>query len=324
MKQQTLSRAAHLAALSTEWLVLIVLLAVSIPPILIRHQSPTVVPALNLIDDSWILDTSYKAAHGIWLGRDVAFTLGPVYQWLSSAPSRWLGASTGAIYATWYTLPLAVIILATFFTAGMLLPATAAWRRALFVLLAVIFWSPPDMRVSLCLLAFAIFLRLADTVAAQAQPTFPLAPSRAPASAGLALAAAAICIVAFLVSADTGLYVVAALLLCLIATAIASGRTQRLAKFLIMASVCFALLALLTNAVLASPLDFRFWRSSLTIANGYRWFEPIPMVKHDKRLLLESLVLGIVVFGAAWRWRNSTGRWTRRPPFLLSEFDWHF
>jgi len=292
--------------------VLIVLLALYVPPILIRHQALTIVPSLNLIDDSWILDASYKAAQGIWLGRDVAFTLGPAYQWLSSAPTRWLGTSSGTIYATWYTLPLFVVILATFFTARLLLPATAAWRRALFVLLAVIFWSPPDVRVSLSLLAFAIFLRLTDAVAASISLGFALI--------GASVAAATICTTAFLVSADTGLYVLAAFLFCLMVTAIARGSAARLARFLLVTAVCLALLVLLTNAAMASPLDFRFWHTSLAIANGYRWFEPTPMVKHDKHLVLETLALGVVVFGAASRLRNSTGSWTRRPAFLLSGF----
>jgi hypothetical protein len=309
MNRPTLSRAALRAAQSTEWLLLVILLAVSIPPILIRHQSLTVVSALNLIDDSWVLDTSFKAANGIWFGRDVAFTYGPLYQWLSSAPSRWLGVSMGTVYATSYTLPFFVIILSTFFAARLLLPTAPAWRRALLVLLAVVFWSPPDLRVSLCLLAFAIFVRFTDTAAA---PVGAISPR--------AIAAAAICLLAFLLSADTGLYCVAALLLCAAFTAVITRRTRRLAKFLILAAAGFAPLMLLTNALMRSPWDFTFWRSSLAIAGGYRWFEPTTMAKLDKRLLLETLALGVAVFGAAWYWRKPAGIWTRRPAFLLSGF----
>ena len=46
---------------------------------------------VNLIDDSWILDASFKASRGVWFGRDVIFNYGPLFQWLSSAPARWLG-----------------------------------------------------------------------------------------------------------------------------------------------------------------------------------------------------------------------------------------
>ncbi len=307
MTRQTLHRVATVAAQSTEWLVLIFLLVAVIPPILVQHRSLTVVPTLNLIDGSWLLDTSYKAAGGIWFGRDVAFTYGPLFQWMSSAPSRWIGISTGAIYATWETLPLIVIILCTFLGARLLLPEAAAWRRALLVLLAVVFWAPPNLRVSVCLLAFLLFVRLTDQVAAVASAV--VLP---------AMAAAGICVVGFLISADTGLYSVAALLLCVAATAVAKGRTSRLAKFLLIAGVCFAALVLVTNAAMVSPLDFRFWRSSMAIAGAYRWFEPTAMTKEYKRVILESLVLGIAVFAVAWWRRRPRGRWTLRPAFLLA------
>ena len=309
MNRPTLSRAASQAALSTEWVVLIVLLIVAIPPILIRHASLPTVPSLNLIDDSWILDTSYKASGGIWLGRDVVFTLGPLYQWMSSAPAPWMGISTGSAYATWYTVPMLVIILSAFFTARLLLPTAAAWRRALLLLLAMVFWSPPDVRVSLVLLAFAVFIRLTNRAAVS---TVSLLAT--------AIVAGAICIAAFLVSADTGLYSVAALLLCVAAGVIVRERRRELAKLLVTTAVCFALLMLVANACLSSVLDFKFWRASLTIASGYRWFEPIPMIQHNKYLLFKALAMGVIVFGAAWRGRGCDGPWTRRPAFLMSGF----
>ena len=40
----------------------------------------TFVPNLGLIDDNWHLDASFKALRGIWVGRDVAFTHGPIFQ----------------------------------------------------------------------------------------------------------------------------------------------------------------------------------------------------------------------------------------------------
>lgn len=288
---------------------LLVLVAVSIPPVLFRHRSLAEIPAFNFLDGSWLLDASYKAAGGIWLGRDVAFTYGPLFQWLLSVPARWIGISTGAIYATWYTLPLILIVIATFCTARLLLPKAAAWRRALLLLLAVVFWSPPDLRISLALLAFAIFLRLTDAVISGK-------------GMGLgALAAAAICIAAFWLSADTGLYCTAALLLCVISTAgVQRHRAARLAIFAIVTAGFFAALVLLTNLTLFSVFDFQFWRSSLAIAAGYRWFEPIAMTKPDKRLVLESLALGIAVFGAVSCSRQPERTWTRRPAFLLSGF----
>ncbi|HTV65568.1 MAG TPA: hypothetical protein VMD98_08190 [Bryocella sp.] len=308
MKRLPLRRLASLVNRASEWLVLLALLAAAIPPVLIRHALRPGLDTLNLLDGSWLLDLSYKASGGTWLGRNVAFTYGPLFQWLSSAPARWIGISTGTVYATWYTLPLLLIVIATFFTVRLLLPEAAPWRRALLVLLAVVFWSPPDVRISLCLLAFAIFLRLAAAVASGKSTTLA------------ALAGAAICMAAFWLSADTGFYTVAALLLCVTATAIVTHRASRTLSFIAIAAVFFGALLLVTNAALFSLWDFQYWRSSFAIAGGYRWFEAFPMAKADKHLVLESLALGIAVFAAAWFWRKADGTWTRRPAFLLSGF----
>ena len=323
MNQYKVSRASLLAAQSIDWLVLVMLLAVWLPPIFFRHHELTVVSRLNLLDDSWLLDTSYKAAGGIWFGRDVAFTYGPLYQWLSSAPARWIGISTGAILATSNTLPYLALILATFCTIRLLLPSATAWRRALLLVLAVVFWSPADLRAPLCLLAFAIFLRLLppssnSAVAWTSRSTAGTSPRRS--TMLRAIVAAAICVVAFLVSSDTGLYVVAALVLCLPANAIASEQRRPAMKFLLVAAAAFFLLMLLTNAVMFSALDFTFWRSSLAMATGYRWFEPLGMAKADKHIVVAALALGIVVFGACWWRRRPDGPWTRRPDFLLAGF----
>jgi hypothetical protein len=312
MNRQSLHRAATLAAPCAEWLVLAFLVAASVPPAVLRHESLTIVSKLDLLDGSWLLDTSYKAATGVWFGREVAFTYGPLYQWLSSGPSRWIGISTGTILATAYTLPLFVIILSTFLCARMLLPGASAWRRALLVGLAVVFWSPPDVRTSVCILAFLIFARMADAVGRGSSWDVPPA-----------IAAAIICLAAFFLSADTGLYSVAALLLCVVATVGVHARSPeavlRVTRFLGLAVICFVALIVVTNAVLFSPLNFQFWRSSLAIAVGYRWFEPTSMSAVEKRLLLEILVMGLAVFAIAWWGREPDGpRWTLRPVFLLS------
>ena len=289
-----------------------------IPPILIRHETLFISPTLNLLDGSWALDVCYKAATGVWVGRDVAFTYGPLYQWLSSAPSRLIGISTGTILATSSLLPLFVVVMATFASARLLLPEVSAWRRALFIALAVVFWSPPEVRVSVCLLAFLIFVRIVDAVA---EGTWAPTP--------LAIAAATICLAGFLLSADTGLYSVSAYLLAVMATAIVKLRTvgggRRLCMFLVLTGACFAALVLVTNAVMLSPLNFTYWKSSLTIASGYRWFIATGMTKVHKRWILEALALGTVVFSLAWWRKEPVGeRWTKRPAFLLSGFSLAF
>lgn len=301
-----------------DWCLLLLLLAASIPPILLRHRTLFIAPPLDLLDGSWLLDTSYKAGTGVWFGRDVAFTYGPLFQWLSSAPSRWLGISTATVYATWYTLPMLVTILATFLSAWLLLQNVSPWKRRLFFLLAVVFWSPPDVRISVSILVFLGFLRLADVVALDTRVR--LLP---------ALAAGAVCITCFLLSADTGLYGVAALLLSVAATCVVkrklSGLGLRLMSFLALAAAGFAVLMLATNAAMGSPLNFKFWHSSLTFATSYRWFEPSGMSKAGKHLVLSTLAMGVLVFGLAWRWRGQDGRgWTLRPAFLLAGFCFAF
>ncbi len=286
------------------------LIATAIPPILLHRQTLTVVPWVNLVDGSWVLDTCYKAANGIWFGRDVSFHYGPIYQWLMSAPSSLIGPSLGSISATSNALPFVFIAVAAFVIARLLLPAAAAWRRAVFVPLAVVFWSGSNPRIYFCLLAFAIFLRFTDTL-----------PAVNPALIRRAAAAATICVAGFLVSADAGLYTVAALLLCGAATVFVHGGIRPAAKFLAIAAACFAIGMVLVNCFMASPLDFRFWQSSLAIATAYRWFEPLAMDKADTRLLLVSVALGLAVFGAAWWGRKEGAQWTRRSVFLLAGFS---
>ena len=317
MKKSLLRRSASLPPL-LDWCLLLLLLAASTPAILFRHQTLFIAPPLDLLDGSWLLDTSYKAATGVWFGRDVAFTYGPLFQCLSSAPSRWLGISTGAVYATWYTLPFFVTVLATFLSAWLLFQEASPWKRRLFFLLAVVFWSPPDVRTSVSIVVFLGFVRLADAVASDTRAR--VLP---------ALAAGAVCIVCFLLSADTGLYGVAALLLSVTATCAVKRRLPgsgfRLMSFLALAGACFAVLMLATNAAMASPLNFKFWDSGFAVATSYRWFEPSGMSKAGKRLVLATLAMGVLVFGLAWRWREPESRgWTLRPAFLLSGFCFSF
>jgi len=66
---------------------------------------PTPLPALSFLDHSWMLDFAFKAKQGIWLGKDVAFTYGPLSQWLRSFPSILMGFSLGSFFKTSDLLP---------------------------------------------------------------------------------------------------------------------------------------------------------------------------------------------------------------------------
>ena len=298
------------AARYSEWLVLLVLVLAAIPVVLIRRHALTVVPFFPLVDGSWTLDVAYKAASGSWLGRDVLFTYGPVYEWLASAPSRWLGTSTGTILATASMLPDLVSILAIGVGIRLLLPRAAPWRRALFLI--VVLWTAPGIRLAICLFAFAAFLRLAEAVALH--------------TAGIWLPAAAtafLCVASFLVSADAGLYTAAALVLCVSATATAKRKTPaalpRLCAYVAASLVGLVLGVVGINASMSSPLDFSYWKSSLVLAAGYRWFEPKGITAASTWRMLIALLFVISVFAIAWRHREPEGNnWTLRPAFLLA------
>ena len=314
MDRPSLDRAASYVVRSAEWLVLLLLLAGLVPPVFLWRQSLTVVPSFSLLDGSWLVDTSYKAANGVWFGRDVAFTYGPLYQWLASAPARQIGVSTGSILGTAAMLPGMITVFATFVSARLLLPNESPWRRSLLVVLALIFWAPLNIRSSVCILAFLLFLRMTEAVA-----------SRRSKVVLIGFLAAILCLASFLISADTGLYSAAALLLCIAATALARSRTPgapaRLVLFLFCAVAGVVVLVLVTNLAMSSPLNFTYWKSSLAIANGYRWFEASAMTKLSKRWMLATLAFGIVVFCVGYWGRKKTGdRWTRRPAFLVAGF----
>lgn len=71
---------------------LLVLLLGALPPELLLPKTLTLISNPGYMDDDWHLDSAFKASQGIWLGRDLAFTRGPLFQWLSSFP-RVTGAS---------------------------------------------------------------------------------------------------------------------------------------------------------------------------------------------------------------------------------------
>jgi|SRR5271166_335 len=268
----------------------------------------------NLVDDSWLLDTSFKASRGLWFGRDVTFTYGPVFQWLSSAPARWVGLSMGTIYASRTTLPLWCTFLFGYLTLTLLLPEQPAWKRFLLLLLLCVFWAPWEGRTAFAVLLFAVFVR--GWYAARQQTLKPIV---------LGCGAAFLCAIALLYSADTGAYAIAALLLSLAGVAWESRRESRAMLSYVSALLAFAVTALVLviaiNAIMARPLDFHFWQNSLAILSGYRWIEPASMSKVGKvRLLTVPLVAGIVFLSRGVTARSCPIGVTARSGFLLSAF----
>jgi hypothetical protein len=306
-----------LSRVRKRWDVLAVVLLVlaSLPVQWLLPGTLFVSPAgINLIDDSWHLDTSFKAARGVWFGRDVVFTYGPLFQWLASAPVRWKSLSIGAIYATCTLLPLWCTFFAGYLTVLLLLPEQPAWKRFVLVLLLSVFWLPWEGRTSFAIFFFAVFLRGWFALRQQ-----KLRPMLLGGGAGL------LCATAFLYSADTGAYAVTALLFSLAAVAWEGRRESGLLRSFVSALLAFAILALVLvitiNAFMARPLDFRFWRNSLAILASYRWIEAASMSRIGKTyLLVTSLVGGVVLLVRGITARQRPLSITARSSFLLGAF----
>lgn len=273
---------------------------------------------ITLIDESWHLDTSFKASRGLWFGRDVLFTYGPLFQWLASAPVRLINVSMGAIYATCMLLPLWCMFLAGYLTVALLLPEQPPWKRFVLVMLLCVFWMPWESRAPFAVFFFAIFFRAWDGLHQRKISPVLL-------GGGTAL----LCAIAFLYSADAGSYALTALLLTLLAMAWEEHRNRHLLRSCASALLAFAalslVLAIAVNTFAAKPFDFRFWRNSLAILTGYRWIEPASMSKIGKIHLLAVTVAGGVVF----LMRGVTARHhrlsiTSRNGFLFSAFVFAF
>ncbi len=251
------------------WDALAVLLLVfaAMPPALLSPRALVIVFQPSMVDDSWVLDTSFKASRGLWLGRDVAFTYGPLFQWLSSAPSRWMGLSMGAIYATYHVLPLWLIFILSYLTLQLLTPEQPPWKRFLLLLLLLVFWSPFDSRITIATFLFALFLR--GWYEVRQQRLSPVV---------LGCVAALLCAASFLYSADTGVYAIAAWVLSLAGVALERRLEpqpfRRYASALLGFAVVAVLMVIAINMFMAKPLDFSFWRNSFAIVGGYRWLEP--------------------------------------------------
>ena len=302
-------------------LAVLLLILVSLPPTFLSRRTLLLIRYPNLLDGSWMLDTSFKASRGLWFGRDVAFTYGPLFQWLSSAPARWMGLSMGSVNATHYTLPLWCTFVLGYLTLRLLIPEQPAWKRFLLLLLLFVFWSPSDpqdlgatLKTSIPIFLFALFSRGWDAV--RQERLKPLV-----AGSG----AAVLCTLAFSCSADGGVYSIAALLLALGGAAWESPRNRqsigRYGLVLLAFTVVSLGLVFVINAIVAKPLDFRFWKNSLAIVAGYRWFEPARMANPDTLRLLVVLGVGGMIFLLRRAMPgNRHATFTARTGFLLGGF----
>ena len=291
--------------------VLLLVLA-TVPPTLLSSKTLHIVWHPGLFDDSWVLETDFKAARGLWYGRDVAFAYGPLFQWLSSAPGRGVGVSMGVFYDTYNTLPLWLGFLLSYLTLRLLLPEQPAWKRFLLLLLLSIYWSPYDLRSPFAIFLFAGMVRGWYAVReGRIRPWI------------LGTSAAFVCAAAFLNNADTGIYGIVALLLSLGGIALENWKTtqpwRQYFEAVLSFGVALAVFAIVINCFLASAFNFRFWRSVLAFIRGYRWNAAAGMLPGDGAYLLLPLVVAIAVFTVRWFASGERGVvLAARPGFLLS------
>ena len=296
-----------------DFLAVLLIALASMPAAWLSPRTVVVVRNPGLIDDNWHLDAVFKASRGIWVGRDVAFTHGPLFQWLSSVPGRSMGVSMGGIYPTWNTVPLWCAVLFGFLTLRLLLPEQRPWKRFLLLLLLCIFWEP-SLRTTFAILAFAVFLR----------GWYAVAEGRVKAYA-FGCVAALLCATAFLVAADQGMYVLAALLIAFAAVAIDNRRAihgvSRFLLALVSIVVCSAVLVVVINSIFAKPFDFRFWRNSFAQVSVYRWATAFHMTTAGAVHLFGTLIAGAVIFLLRATTRQSgKSAIVQRTGFLLGGF----
>jgi hypothetical protein len=291
----------------------VLLMLGSFPTVWLAQRTITLVPNLGLIDDNWHLDSTYKALRGIWIGRDVAFTHGPIFQWLSSIPARSMPLSVGGLYATWNTLPIWCAFLFAWLALRLVLPEQPPWKRFVLLLLLASFWET-SLRTTFPVLLFALFLRA----------WYAVHEGRLR-SAFAGVGGAMLVAIAFLVAGDTGTYATAAWIISFIAVAFEMRRDGAFLRKLLLGLgaffVSFAVVAVVVNAFTAVPFDFKFWRESLAQVSVYRWATPAAMTEQGATHLCVALVIAVVVFAfrAVARRKGSTVISTRRG-FLLGAF----
>ena len=299
-----------------DFLAVLLLMLASFPTVWLAQRTVTFVPNLGLIDDNWHLDASFKALRGIWIGRDVAFTHGPIFQWLSSIPARSMPLSLGALYATWNSVPLWCAILFAYLALRLLLPEQPPWKRFVLLLLLASFWET-SLRTTLPVLCFAVFLR----------NWYKLKDERAKAWS-VGAVGAVLCAIAFLVAGDTGVYGMAAWWICAAGIALETRREQfwrQIVAVLVAFVVGFLVVMVVVNTVMARPFDFKFWRDTMAQVAVYRWATPAAMTEQGATHLFGALAIGIAVFVARTLSRSKDVRpITQRTAFLAGGFVFAF
>ena len=311
VERGAMDRIARLAAWTrsnADAAVSLVLILVMTLCALIDHH-PILVRRFFSVDACWALDLFFKAHQGLWAGRDVVFTYGPLYQWLLGVTSVFQGVSLGCFFRFGHLALFAYTVIVIFATARLLLRSQASWKRTLVIVGLTMSWTYFEVREATVLLLFALMLHLFD----RSLPSDSL--RLLPATLGSAAV-----ISSFLLSGDSGIYGIVALIvvagsycICFRSDRTVLRRVLRFALLMCAGLLCWA-------ALLGAFLGFHYWTDTLAVSSTYRWAMAIPFTPPDWKWNL-LLVLGTcgIAFGVAWRSRDSQAHsLAGRPVFLLA------
>ena len=191
------------------------------------------------------------------------------------------------IYATWNIFPFWCAVVFSYLALRLLLPEQPRWKRFLLLLLLAAFWET-SLRSTVPVLLFAVFLRGWYAVQeGRLRSVF--------AGAG----GAVLVVSRFLSRATPARTRTAAWVIGLLRVAFETRRDERFARQLSWTAsflATFAVLAVVVNAFMALPFDFKFWSESLAQISVYRWATPAAMTDQGVTHLFVALGIALIVF----------------------------
>lgn len=249
---------------------------------------------LDDFDISWFADFAQKARHGIWLGKQVAFTFGPLFQWIVAKASELRGHSLASLYLSIPLVQFWLAIPALYGSGKLLLGHQPAWKRTFCLLLLAIFWMPvffvaTPIKFLLPVLLFTVFVRLME----KPEMTGAAAAWRGTVCAGFV-------VFSFLVSCDVGFYSLAMLLVVLFVRTVAAKDVGRELKGLLPLvggiAGASAVFMFAVNLAFGAALDFHFWRGAVAVVESYRWSQARAMSPDTLRRFSTTIAICCAIF----------------------------
>ena len=289
---------------------LLLLATLAISTFAIR-KGPAVVEHFNFLDGSWALDIAFNSRHGVWLGKDITFTYGPLFEWMLGS-CVWLHQwSVGTFFKYGDWLGWSCAIVATWALSLLLLRGQPVWKRVFYIFCIVVFWMYWNVRPVIDVLLFAVSVWECDRLrSATARPL-----------RGLSIAL--LITLAFLVSSETGAYSLAAFVIvslsflyCYRSDPAYARRVLRLVFWTSAGAVAWTFLI---GVALTRSVGIEFWKTNIANLETYRWTMSVPMTRdlNSRFYCLLVGILGVITLG--WIWRDSRSRsLARHPAYLVS------